>query len=123
MNDRSYIESHRGHTHFISDTRIRKLRDSFTAGKGDQEFLRIIRNLCDETKLGIYVILHQVSEISVADLTEVTGSSQSAVSHALADLKQIGLVDSCRCGKLVCYKLTDPKGKSSRLRVLRKFIA
>jgi len=107
----------------MTDAGIRKLRETIPMGRTDEELMHIVRNLCDETKLKIYVILHHVPEISVADLTEVVRSSQSVVSHALSDLRKIGLVDSCRCGKLVCYRLAERKGKSSTLRVLKKFIA
>lgn len=105
------------------DRKIREIRDSLAFGQTDEELLRIVRNLCDETKLKIYVILHHVTEMSVADLAAVTGSSQSTISHALADLKDVGLVASYRCGKLVCYRLTDLRGRSAKLRVLKKFIA
>lgn len=122
MNDRSYLKTHKGHDHFVK-SKIRELRDSLTLGEGDEELLKIVRNLCDETKLKIYVVLHHVTEMSVADLAEVVRSSQSVVSHALADLKDVGLVSSYRCGKLVCYRMADTKGKSTKLRVLQKFIA
>ena len=46
-------------------------------------------------------------ELSVGDLAEVIGATQSAVSHQLRTLKQAHLVKFQRDGKNVIYSLSD----------------
>ena len=46
-------------------------------------------------------------ELSVSDLAEVIGATQSAVSHQLRTLKQAHLVKFQRDGKNVIYSLSD----------------
>ena len=51
-------------------------------------------------------ILHQ--ELNVTTLASHVGLSESAVSHHLRSLRQMGLVNSRRSGKEVFYHLEDP---------------
>ena len=46
-------------------------------------------------------------ELCVADLTEKTGATQSAVSHQLRTLKQMDLIRCRKEGKQVIYFLAD----------------
>lgn len=105
MLNRSYIQLHKGHPHYIADSKVISLQKTISISPEEEELVRIIRNLSNPTKLRIYLILHQVEEISVADLTQILNLSQSAVSHALSDLKNLGLVECYRCGQLICYAL------------------
>lgn len=109
MLNRSYIKLHQGHPHFLSDSRLLLLQRRMTFSSKEDELIRIIRNLSDPTKLKIYLLLAKVSEISVSDLALVLYISQSAISHALSDLKNLDLVESHRCGQLICYSLTNRK--------------
>jgi len=113
MNNRSYIHGHEGHPHYIPDPVLQKLQDKFERDAATHaEIALVLRNLSDPTKLRIYQLLHEVEEIPVSDIVQVLGISQSAVSHALADLKRLDLVESKRCGQLMCYRLkqqTDDK--------------
>lgn len=111
MFNRSYILGHEGHPHFLTDTKISSLQKAVDFSFEEEELVRIIRHLSDPTKLKIYLILNKVEEIPVTDLTQLLGLSQSAVSHALADLKNLRLVESHRCGMLICYSLFNGKGK------------
>lgn len=110
---RSYINNHKDHSHYISDTKILNLQKRFNFSSKEEELLNIVRNLSDSTKLRIYLLLHRVEEISVTDLTLVLEMSQSAISHALSDLKKLELVESHRCGQLICYSLK--KGRKKKL--------
>lgn len=106
MFDRSYVLAHKGHPHYISNSRI-----LYLATKADSEIseknLEVLKNLSDPTKLKIYLLLARVEEIPVTDIKHILGLSQSAVSHALSDLRKIGLVEAHRCGQLICYSLKN----------------
>jgi len=112
MFKRSYIQGHEGHPHYLTDAKVNSLQKSITFSGDEEELLRIIKNLSDPTKLKIYLLLHKVEEIPVTDITQILEMNQSAVSHALADLKNLGLVESHRCGQLICYSLSRGKKKN-----------
>lgn len=120
MFNRSYIYSHKDHPHYINDSRILRLKKT-TALSDNDVLTNIIRNLSDPTKMQIYLLLEKVEEISVKDIAFVLGLSHSAVSHALSDLKTIGIVKCRRCGKLICYSLNKSKKKNKILEFLSKF--
>lgn len=109
MFNRSYIQGHERHPHYLSDTKVLSLRKTVSFSSEEEDLVRIIRNLFDPTKLKIYLLLRKVEEISVTDLTQILTLTQSGVSHALSDLKNLGLVECHRCGKLICYFLKKDK--------------
>lgn len=121
MLNRSYIQQHKGHPHYLTDFKVLSLHQKVKLSVEEEELLRIIRNLSDPTKLKIYLLLHKVEEISVTDLTQILGLTQSGISHALADLKNLGLVESHRCGQLICYSLTNGRKKNKFLSFFERF--
>jgi DNA-binding transcriptional ArsR family regulator len=121
MLNRSYIDGHRDHPHYISDSKLLTLQKNSEFSNKEEELLRIARNLSDPTKLKIYLLLHKVEEVSVTDLSLILEMSQSAISHALSDLKNLGLAESHRCGQLICYSLKKNK-KKNFLSFFEKFV-
>ena len=121
MFNRSYLKGHKGHPHYFTDSRLLALQRNVSFSAEENNMVRIIRNLSDPTKLKIYLLLHKVEEISVTDLTLILNLSQSATSHALSDLKNLGLVECHRCGQLICYSLTNGKKKNKFLSFFEKF--
>ncbi|QQG43192.1 MAG: winged helix-turn-helix transcriptional regulator [Candidatus Daviesbacteria bacterium] len=121
MLNRSYIQSHKGHLHYTTDSKILSLQKRLKLSSEGADLLKIIRNLSDPTKLKIYLLLTKVKAIPVTDITQVLGLSQSAVSHALADLKNLGMIESYRCGQLICYSLKLGKRKRKLLSFLEGF--
>lgn len=121
MFNRSYTKGHERHLHYVSDSKILSMQKNISFSKEEDELVRIIRNLSDPTKLKIYFLLHKVKEISVTDLTQILNLSQSAVSHALSDLKNLGLVECHRCGQLICYSLINGKKKNRFLSIFERF--
>ena len=76
----------------------------------DEELLYELADLFkvfgDTTRIKIlYALMEQ--DLCVADLAEIIGASQSAVSHQLRTLKQARLVKFQRDGKNVLYSLSD----------------
>ena len=62
--------------------------------------------LSDPTRVKIFLALSQ-AELCVGDLARLVGVSDSAVSHQLRILRNMGLVDYRREGKLAFYSLSD----------------
>ena len=67
--------------------------------------LKGLKVLSDEKRLQIVQLLKECDSCSVSDLAEKLDCDQSAVSHCLATLHQIGLVKRQRQGKYVFYSL------------------
>lgn len=66
----------------------------------------LFRVFSDTTRIKILYAL-MARELAVGDIAEVTGSSQSAVSHQLRTLKQAHLVKFRREGRSILYSLAD----------------
>jgi ArsR family transcriptional regulator len=62
--------------------------------------------LSDPTRVKIILALSK-AELCVGDLAYIVGASGSAVSHQLRFLRNMGLVDHRKEGKLVLYSLSD----------------
>lgn len=66
----------------------------------------IFEALADDTRLRILMALEH-SELCVCDLAEISGISQSGVSHQLRTLREHRLVAFRRDGKRAVYRLAD----------------
>ena len=66
----------------------------------------------DPTRIRLLVALLDNEELSVTDLSETLGMTQSAISHQLRTLKQSKLVKARRDGKSVYYSLDDEHVRS-----------
>lgn len=69
----------------------------------------MLRALGDPTRLRIVTALAAdgVGELCVCDLAAVVGVSESAVSHSLRTLRQLGIVRYRKVGKIAYYALDD----------------
>ncbi len=76
----------------------------------DEELLYDLADLfkvfADTTRIKILYALMQ-RDLCVADIADIVGASQSAVSHQLRSLKQARLVRFQRDGKNIIYSLAD----------------
>jgi DNA-binding transcriptional ArsR family regulator len=61
--------------------------------------------LADPTRLNLAAALSQTDELCGCDLAWITGRSQKLVSHHLKVLRQAGLVESRRDGRIVHFSL------------------
>ncbi len=73
-----------------------------------KEALRILKALCDETRLKIVEFLNN-GEKCVCEIVQFTKKSQSTVSIHLGKLENLGVVESRRDGKKVYYRLVNEK--------------
>ena len=69
----------------------------------------VMRSLADPTRRAVFERIASTDECSVAELTEGSGVTQSAISQHLRSLKEAGLVADRAQGRNVYYRL-EPKG-------------
>jgi DNA-binding transcriptional ArsR family regulator len=63
--------------------------------------------LADPGRLQMIYALLEAGELCVGDLAGVVGSSESATSHQLRQLRLAGLVRSRKAGRTVFYRVAD----------------
>lgn len=68
--------------------------------------LQLFKNLSDETRLGIVLLLREMGELCVCDLCTALEQSQPKISRHLAMLRESGLLLDCKQGKWVYYRLS-----------------
>ena len=71
-----------------------------------QRIASTFKGLGDGTRLRLLSILLK-GETCVSDLAEQTGISQSAVSHQLRTLRDLGFVSNRRDGQNIYYQIDD----------------
>ena len=68
--------------------------------------LQLFKNLADETRLGIVLLLKARGELCVCDLCTALAQSQPKISRHLAMLRESGLLLDREQGKWVHYRLS-----------------
>ena len=68
--------------------------------------LQRFKNLSDETRLGIVLLLKEMGELCVCDLCAALDQSQPKISRHLAMLRESGLLLDRKQGKWVHYRLS-----------------
>ncbi|EPL3847461.1 As(III)-sensing metalloregulatory transcriptional repressor ArsR [Klebsiella aerogenes] len=68
--------------------------------------LTLFKNLSDETRLGIVLLLRELGELCVCDLCTALEQSQPKISRHLAMLRESGLLLDRKQGKWVHYRLS-----------------
>lgn len=85
---------------------VRNVQNQLPATERIAAVSRTFAALADPTRLRIIAALSH-SELCVCDLAASVGQSESAVSHHLRYLRDLGLVKSRRAGRFVHYSLDD----------------
>jgi DNA-binding transcriptional ArsR family regulator len=80
----------------------------------------LLKLLANESRLLILCRLAMALEMSVNDLAEAVGLSQSALSQHLAKMREEGLLTTRREAQTVFYRIADPN--AARLLALLKDI-
>jgi DNA-binding transcriptional ArsR family regulator len=65
--------------------------------------------LSDPTRLKLLTCIRHAGPISVSDLAAATGLAEATVSQTLRHLRASQVVDTHRDGRVIRYKLTDPR--------------
>ncbi len=94
----------------IDAPRAEALREGLLQSEKAQTAAVRAQAFADPTRLTLAATLLEGKELCVCDLSWISGRKQALVSHHLRLLRDRGLVQSRRDGKLVMYSLTD-KGK------------
>ncbi len=68
--------------------------------------LQLFKNLSDETRLGIVLLLREMGELCVCDLCSALEQSQPKISRHLAMLRESKLLLDRKQGKWVYYRLS-----------------
>ena len=71
----------------------------------------LLKAMANECRLLILCYLADEAELSVGELTERVGLSQSALSQHLARLREEGLVATRKAAQTVFYRVCDPKAE------------
>ncbi len=69
-----------------------------------KKFIRVMKALSDSNRVKIMKML-EVKQLCVCEITGILGLAQSTVSKHLKVLEDAELIDSCRDGSWVNYKL------------------
>ncbi|HDH1514112.1 TPA: metalloregulator ArsR/SmtB family transcription factor [Klebsiella quasipneumoniae subsp. similipneumoniae] len=68
--------------------------------------LQLFKNLSDETRLSLVLLLREKGELCVCELTSMLKESQPKVSRHLSLLRDAGLLIDRRDGKWIYYRLS-----------------
>ncbi|MBU9808769.1 metalloregulator ArsR/SmtB family transcription factor [Rahnella sp. C60] len=68
--------------------------------------LVLFKNLSDETRLSIVMLLREAGELCVCEIIGVLNESQPKISRHLAMLRETGLILDRRDGKWIHYRLS-----------------
>jgi DNA-binding transcriptional ArsR family regulator len=74
-----------------------------------KELVTVFQQLADPTRLRILVALLEHGELSVTALADRFSLMQPTVSHNLKWLRMSGLVQCCRAGRFVLYRIDSPE--------------
>lgn len=84
-----------------------KALSAFTRQAGDAAAM--LKALANENRLLVLCYLTEAGEMSVGELADKVGLSQSALSQHLARLRDEGLVDTRKEAQTVHYRVCDPR--------------
>ncbi len=91
----------------VDPARVEAVR-SRVPSPDDAEVLALqFRLLADPVRLRMVYSLLEAGELCVGDLAAVVGSSESATSHQLRQLRLAGLVRTRKEGRTVHYRIAD----------------
>ena len=75
------------------------------------EAASLLKAMANEFRLLVLCYLAEAGEMSVGELTDRVGLSQSALSQHLAKLREEGLVATRKEAQSVFYRVCDPKAE------------
>lgn len=91
----------------IDPERVRTVEERILSEDDAGELAARFQLLADPIRVRMVYALLEAGELSVGDLASVVGSSESATSHQLRQLRLAGLVRSRKAGRVVFYRVAD----------------
>ena len=107
------------HDHPIDPRRVAQARAHGLTPDAGTRVADMLRLLGDPVRTRIVSALDVADELCVGDLALALDVADSSVSHALRLLRTAGIVANRREGRVIWYRLTDPRAA----RVLRVMTA
>jgi DNA-binding transcriptional ArsR family regulator len=86
----------------------RRHMDPVALGQAADAAAEMLKTLSNPARLRLLCAMMQ-GEMSVGELEEALGASQSYVSGQLARMRAEGLVSADRDGRIIRYRLADPR--------------
>lgn len=86
---------------------VRPLLGRVVSGPDAQALAGIFELLADITRARLLHALSLAEELCVCDLAALLGRSESALSHQLRHLRDRGIVERRKVGRVVYYRLAD----------------
>ena len=91
----------------LTNTQLTYIANSLPSERFIESMAAFFSIFADPTRLKIVCALG-ITPMCVGDIASILKLNQSTVSHSLRLLKDAGMVNSTRSGKLVSYVLTNP---------------
>jgi len=91
----------------IHQERVIKARKAMPASRELDTATQLFKAMGDPTRLKMLLALAQ-GEMCVCDLAAFLQLTESAISHQLRGLRQLGLVTNRRAGSVLYYRLEEP---------------
>ncbi len=99
---------------------VEKAKEHDLQGEGVQRLVMLCKVLADPARLRmLHALLHQ--EMCVCDLAAFLGNSESAVSHQLRNLRQMGIVDNRREKTVLYYRIIDQQMREFLVTACQQF--
>ncbi len=99
---------------------VEKAKGHDLQGEGVQRLVMLCKVLADPARLRmLHALLHQ--EMCVCDLAAFLGNSESAVSHQLRNLRQMGIVDNRREKTVLYYRIIDQQMREFLVTACQQF--
>lgn len=91
----------------VQSANLSKAQDALPEPEIASRLAEFFSAFADQSRLKIITALKAAGELCVKELAQVTGSSESAISHQLKLLRLMRLIKARHQGRLVYYRLDD----------------
>jgi len=96
------------HDHPINPAALKQARDGVLSRDEAERLARLLAVLADQVRARLLFALVSVDELCVGDLAIALGDvSEDQTSYALKTLRNAGLVQTRRDGRIINYRLAD----------------
>ena len=105
----------------ISERNKFEVRELLPDAECTNKLALYFQNFSDQTRIRILSAL-SIRDLCVNDLSRVLGQNQTTISHQLKTLKDQGMVDCRRDGKILIYFLKSPTVNEMMLYALKMIV-
>ncbi len=91
----------------LTPTAIEKHKQAIVGNEQFQSQAALAKCLADPTCLKVLYVLSKSDYVCPSDFSEILALSLPTISHQLAKLRQMGIVQTVRHGQMMCYSLSE----------------